>query len=497
MPKQKNSLQFIIITVITFVILIMFILAIRYFVSIDSKTYSIDENSYTYDTQNNFVEISSQAKLKMGFDGDYKLVLTNNLMQETYNLGSHAVINNSSSSDLSLYGTYYEVLSDGSVKRISKENKISKINGAKFYKISDRKYLIIDKKISSSDSSINTKDYLIVEIDKNGNSTLYNDYINVKEINPLVINTSSYDFDIANEKLGINDNVINLKKIIGSSNMYEAPKDSEETPDGISDELINSTTDYLKKQTENLRKQVEAQNDYYNQYFKTVVNTFNNLNSSLQDTNKKQYDIQVDQNTMKGNIKNYTLLKWLSIGVLEPGVSTIKVNYNVFDPNNEFETVYLDVSGGNIVNKNRIYLNKEQNNTTIRDLMSNTSYTLTLGYTTTINDTKSEIVEDVITIKTLEPSYDLKITKVTSKGIYYYFKMDKELRFDSAILNLYSDSNNLATINVDINNALDGYESFIPVTNLGYKVELKLEQVYYNGSVVDLDVYAKFLNADD
>ena len=200
---------------------------------------------------------------------------------------------------------------------------------------------------------------------------------------------------------------------------------------------------------------------------------------------------------MKGNIKNYTLLKWLSIGVLEPGVSTIKVNYNVFDPNNEFETVYLDVSGGNIVNKNRIYLNKEQNNTTIRDLMSNTSYTLTLGYTTTINDTKSEIVEDVITIKTLEPSYDLKITKVTSKGIYYYFKMDKELRFDSAILNLYSDSNNLATINVDINNALDGYESFIPVTNLGYKVELKLEQVYYNGSVVDLDVYAKFLNADD
>ena len=209
MPKQKNSLQFIIITVITFVILIMFILAIRYFVSIDSKTYSIDENSYTYDTQNNFVEISSQAQLKMGFDGDYKLVLTNNLMQETYNLGSHAIINNSSSSDLSLYGTYYEVLSDGSVKRISKENKISKINGAKFYKISDRKYLIIDKKISSSDSSINTKDYLIVEIDKNGNSTLYNDYINVKEINPLVINTSSYDFDIANEKLGINDNVIN------------------------------------------------------------------------------------------------------------------------------------------------------------------------------------------------------------------------------------------------------------------------------------------------
>ena len=469
MPKQKNSLQFIIITIITFVILIMFILAIRYFVSIDSKTYSIDENSYTYDTQNNFVEISSQAQLKMGFDGDYKLALTNNLMQETYNLGSHAVINNSSSSDLSLYGTYYEV----------------------------RKYLIIDKKISSSDSSINTKDYLIVEIDKNGNSTLYNDYINVKEINPLVINTSSYDFDIANEKLGINDNVINLKKIIGSSNMYEAPKDKEETPDGISDELINSTTDYLKKQTENLRKQVEAQNDYYNQYFKTVVNTFNNLNSSLQDTNKKQYDIQVDQNTMKGNIKNYTLLKWLSIGVLEPGVSTIKVNYNVFDPNNEFETVYLDVSGGNIVNKNRIYLNKEQNNTTIRDLMSDTSYTLTLGYTTIVNDTKSEIVEDVITLKTLEPSYDLKITKVTSKGIYYYFKMDKELKFDSAILNLYSDSNNLVTINVDINNALDGYESFIPVTNLGYKVELKLEQVYYNGSVVDLDVYAKFLNADD
>lgn len=497
MTKTKNSLQFIIITVITFLIIIMFALAIRHFIRLDTSSYSVNENSSTYDSENNYIAINSTATLKMGLDGNYKLINVENMLKTTYNLGNHAIIREASNAELKLYGVFYEVEEDGQIKRLSKENKVNMVNGAKFYKISDRKYLLIDKKISSSDGSINTKDYLIVEIDRNGNSTLYNDLINVKEINPLVLNTSSYDFDIANELLGLKDTVIDLKKIIGSTNNYvKKEEENEETPN-IDSSTINSTTDYLKQQIENLRKQVEASNDYYNSYFKTVTDVFNNLNSSLQDTNKQQYNIKVDQNTIKSDIKNYNLSKWLSLGIIETGVTTLKINYNVFDPNNEYVTVYLDISGGKIQDKDRYYLNKEKTSTMIRNLDANTNYTISLGYTINANNESTAATEDVVSVRTRKPSYELKITRITQDGLYYYLKMDSEYKMDKATLNLYSDTNHLASIEVSTDKAIEGYEDFISVDNLGYKIELKLENIYYNGTLINLDIYSKFVNADD
>lgn len=495
--KKNNSFQFIIISIITFLIVIMFILAIRHFTKLDTNTYSLNASSITYDNENNYISTSNNATLKMGLDGNYKLINIEDMLKVSYNLGTNAIISENNSSNLKLYGIFYEVLANGEINRLSKENKISIIDGSRFFKIADRKYLLVDKKISSSDGSINTKDYLIVEIDRNGNSTIYNDTINVKEINPLVINTTSYDFDIANEYLDINNTVIDLKKIIGSTNNYQQKTlDTEEKPE-IDNSTINSTTDYLKKQTENLRKQVEAQNDYYNKYFKTVVNSFNNLNSSLQDTNKQQYNMQVDQNTMKGNIKNYNLSRWLTLGIIEAGVSTIKINYNVFDPNNEYTTIYLEVTGGNLAEPLRVYLNKENNNTTVRDLNANTNYNISLKYTTLVDGESTTVTEDVIDVRTKAPTTQLRITKVTPTEIGYYLQLDNEYRFDKATLNLYSDNNNLVTEEVDITKAVDGYEGFLKVNNLGYKNELKLENIYYNNNLINLDIYAKFVNADD
>ncbi len=497
MKKKKNSLQFIIITVITFLIVIMFILAVNHFTKLDTGNYEVSKNSITYDNENNYINVSNSANLKMGLDGNYKLINKENLLNVSYNLGTHAIFKEEGASTLNIYGIYYEVGHSGEISRLTKENKISLIDGARFFKVADRKYLIIDKKISSSDGSINTKDYLVIEIDRNGNSTLYNDTINVKEIKPLVINTSGFDFDIANEYLDINNTVIDLKKIIGSTNNYKAKEDKTEDNPEIDNATINSTTDYLKQQVENLRKQVEAQTDYYNSYFKTVVGSFNNLNSSLQDTNKQQYNMQVDQNTIKGSIKNYNLARWLSIGVIEASVSTIKVNYNVFDPNNEYTTIYLEVTGGNIIEPQRYYLNKESNNTTIRDLNANTNYNISLKYTVLVDGSATTMTEDVITVRTKQPNIELKITKVTSNSISYYLKTDREYRFDKATLNVYSDNNNLASEDIDINKTDGGYNGTFKLDRIGYKNELRLENIYYNGTLTDLDVYAKFVNADE
>ena len=495
--KKNNSFQFIIITIITFLIVVMFVLAINHFTKLDTNNYHFDKNAITYDSETNYIAVNAGATLKMGLDGNYKLINKEDMLNVSYNLGSHGILRSEGSSSLNLYGTFYEIKNNGEVVRLIKENEVNMLEGSRLFKIDDRKYLLVDKKITSSDASINTKDYLIIEIDRNGNSTLYNDTINVKEINPLVINTSSYDFDIANEYADFNNNVIDLKKIIGSTNTYKKPEEETENPEEIDNETINSTTDYLKKQVENLRKQVESQNDYYNSYFKTVVQTFNNLNSSLQDTNKQQYNMQVDQNTIKGNIKNYNLSRWLTIGVIESGVSTIKVNYNVFDPNNEYLTIYLEVTGPNMEEPQKYYLNKESNNTTIRELDANTNYNISLKYTISVDGASNTVTDDVITVRTKNPDITLKITKVTTNTIEYYLKTDKEYRFDKATLNLYSDNNNLATEEIDPQKSEEGYTGVLKLDRIGYKNELKLENIYYNGTLIDLDVYAKFVNADE
>ena len=44
----------------------------------------------------------------------------------------------------------------------------------KFYKIDDRKYLVVDSKIVSEDYSIEANNYLLVELDKAGNAKLSN-----------------------------------------------------------------------------------------------------------------------------------------------------------------------------------------------------------------------------------------------------------------------------------------------------------------------------------
>lgn len=494
--KVKNTFQFVLITIITIVIIAMFILAIRHISRFDTSTYSIDANYHTYNKELEYVTTTGKAKLKMQFDGDYKLIDYVDSLKTTNNLGKNAVLTNDSSSQINLYGIFYEVMEDGTVKKINKENKINKLNGSRFYKINDRKYLIIDKRITSSDGSISTKDYLIVELDKQGNSTLYNDYINLKEINPLILNTSSFDFDIANEMLYYNESTINLKKIVGSTNEYKVKESTMESTvsNSLDTETINSTTDYLISQNEALRKQVETQSDYYNSYFNTVKNTFNNLNSSLYNANQKNYENQVEIQKAKSNIKNYNLSRWISIGIVQPSVTNITVNYNIFDPNNEYKIVFLDIEGPG--GKNRNVLNKEKSSVILRDLSPETTYKLTFGYTLASDDS-NEIVEDIITTKTGSPKTTLNITKVTKKGIYFYVKVNGDYSIDSGTLNLYSDGNNLKSLSLDTSKAKDGYTGFIEASNLGYEVVLRLENTVVKGERINLNVYSKFVNADD
>ena len=136
------------------------------------------------------------------------------------NLTDHAVVYDTTNGNLKLYGKYYEVLNTGDVKILKDENVIESSVKSHFYKLADRKYLIVDRVIESSDGLLVTSNYLLVSLDKSGSATLLNNNVNLKTFKPKVLKTSNYTFDIANEKLNFGGEDIDLKKVIGSTNLY-------------------------------------------------------------------------------------------------------------------------------------------------------------------------------------------------------------------------------------------------------------------------------------
>lgn len=185
----------------------------------------------------------------------------------------------------------------------------------KFYKLADRKYLVVDKDIKTSDGLLSTNEFLMIDLDKVGNATLVNHKVNLKAFAATSIVTSNYTFDIANEILTYGSNKIDLKKIIGSSNTYTK---EDLIPEGNDN---SSSNDGVTNITDNTTGGNDATGD-----------------------NKGTND---GKNNNSGNvieeIKKAT--KRTSVISVTSSVSKIVVDYVVYDPYNEYTNVYMEVGG--------------------------------------------------------------------------------------------------------------------------------------------------------
>ena len=448
---KKNGILFAFMIILSLIIIAIFSISIFYASKMDTSTYDVSTGSIIYDDDFLAVEVEENSKIKKGFDNSYYLIVNNSKKMK---IGNNVVVYNPDEYKMNLVGSFYQVLENGEVLISPKFSEVDKAKGPYFFKISDRKYLWIDSSFVSNDGSFKTKDYLIIELDKMGNATLANHEIMNKTVNPLIINGSKYSFDVANERLIVTNNEIDLKNIIGSSNMYE--------------EKIHSSED-----------------NYYDSYLETLVNHFNDLTESLENTNEKNQELSNSQNS------NINLSKWVSLGIIENGVSSIKINYNVFDPNNEYESIFIVVN-----NDQKIYLNKESNFYILRGLQPETEYIISFGYNLINKESGDiiEIIDDMVSIKTNRPNYDLKVNKITYNKIYFYLKCDDEYKIDSGVINLYSDKKLVATKEINYTELSNGYEDYFNNSDLGYEIEIKLENLMYNGQEVDLDVQTKYIN---
>jgi hypothetical protein len=212
----KNKRSFIIILILAVFIVGIFSLFIYKYSKASKIEYSVESGTVLQDTDKNYINVEEDAVLKIRWNGNYYL----EYKDDKINLSNKVIAFNSLTGGMKLYGNFYEIASDGKIIENKNETVLANTTDCKFFKLDDREYLLIDRKIFSDDYSIEANNYLLVELDKGGNAKLSNDKVNLKTITPTILKTSKYKFDIANEILNFGKYDIDLKKIIGSTNQY-------------------------------------------------------------------------------------------------------------------------------------------------------------------------------------------------------------------------------------------------------------------------------------
>lgn len=476
-----NKINFTVFAIVIIVIIVLLIVCLRYVMGIDKTVYQIEPNTFVYDSEYVPVLIENGGTMQAKWDGNYHINTTDGL---TYNVGEQSVMYNKSSGKVSLYGKMYQVFADASVQTLSGQSEFVNFSEDRFYKLADRKYLILSDSISNEQNTISTKRYLLIVLDKAGNTLLLNNEINAKTINPMRLVTPSFTFDIANEKLIYGDQQIDLTKIIGSTNQYE-----EKVQVADQNNLGGQNNGNANGQT-TTQNSSSTTTTTTNNSTQTIVNGNVNGNVGGGTTGGNGNSGNIGGSGSNSGTNNTPLDKSVSLRSAVASSSTITVNYNVIDPEGKYQTVYINVDGDK---PDTIALDKSASSYTITGLTPNTDYTITLGAREIQSDgTISEKIEDTLLVRTQKVSTSITVTRLSSSKIYFNLKMDSNYVFDSADVVLYADGNEVDRKNVDISSSTssNGWSTSLDY-DYGSEFVIRLENVVYDGRTVNVDVQAK------
>ena len=521
----KNKKFIGIILGIVLVIIIIFSFFLKKVLDVGKIEYTISTNSVVFDADKNKIDITKDTKLKVKWSGNYYLLDDDKMI----NLTDHAVVYDTTNGNLKLYGKYYEVLNTGDVKILKDENVIESSVKSHFYKLADRKYLIVDRVIESSDGLLVTSNYLLVSLDKSGSATLLNNNVNLKTFKPKVLKTSNYTFDIANEKLNFGGEDIDLKKVIGSTNLYGKNTGGSGTGGGTGGDGntsgVTSGTSGTGTGTgsgsgngngtgsgsgsgngNGIGNGTGSGNGSGNGSGSgngaggsgtgggigsgsgtgTIGGSGTGGNGSTTTGSDTNYNPGVSDGAVN-EIKNAT--KNTSVIRVVTSLSSIGIDYVVYDPKNEYQSVYVEIEESNNPDrKKQISLSKNDTNATINELSFNTLYNLYFKYT---YYDESGVLKaytfDEVTVGTKTPNMSMKVTGIYDNKVYYKILLDNYYTVSGGSLNLFKGNQGIATGSISTLGSVNEITGSIDISNC------KLS----TGDEISLNLYNIKINVDD
>ena len=474
---KKNKTNFLIVSAVCILILLAFGFFIKRVYDTGKKEYIISSNSVLYDKEMNKLLLDDTGLIKIKWSGAYYL----KYKEKDIALDKQVVVYNNATKNINLYGTIYKINMDESIETLRDETIIEETIIPKFYKLADRKYLLIAPIIRNEKGDFRADNYLIVHLDKMGNAELYNNKLNMKTLTPTKLVTPTYTFDIANEKLDYSGTIIDLRKIIGSTNLYKEARESTESDESGSGSGSGGGSGSNSQNTTN--------NNSSNSSSSRNSSSRNNSNSSNSSASTDNQSTIIDNRTYQD--KNFSVVKNTI------GTDTLSVDYSIYDPKNEYKSVYMEITEVNSGNKESYYLAKNATNILVRGLKPLTKYNVVYNYSYLDND--KGVVYDTFntsyTITTLLPNTTIIVSKLTNKEVIYSIKEDQALMLGAKV-DLYLDdefkesytfsSNSLESAFTGRFN-LANYDSFSYLT-------LKCTEIRYSSGTVNIDLSIKEKN---
>ena len=481
----RNRRSFLIVGIIAIILIVIFSFFIYKFIKIGNVEYKLDSGTVIMDNNNDSMVLKENATLKMKWTGNYYLKFDDSKKEEVL---SPNVISYDDGK-IYLYGKFFEVRNNDDIVITKDETKIDNISTPRFYKIEDRKYLLVSGSIISSDSQISANDFLLVELDKSGNAKLTNNKVNLKTISKTTLVTSTYEFDINNELLKFGDDTIDLKKIIGTSNQYKED-DSKGSGDGTEDGTGDGTG--TGNGGGNETGQTNTGNVVTPDSKGEVVNNKDNKDNKPDDTKKPQATVT-------------------SVVGVTTSYNNINANYVIYDPYNNYTSTFVEVrnSSGALIKK--VNMSKSGNSVILDNLDYNSTYTLLFKYSYTENGEEKYNTYYEETVNTKSPKYYITLNKVSniSKTVSYNVNLDNRA-FNEIISGTVPVTIN-ATLRVGdtviygniskevtegkVPKFLSGTFALPDNINVGDVVTIKVNSVNINGKTINYnDIEYRFIN---
>lgn len=495
----KNKIFIAIFSLIVISMVVFIVFAVAHATKNAKKVYDISSNSAVFDSETNLIDTSKGGQIAKRWNDTYYYLDNNDV---SYEIGYTPVVYEKATEEIHIFGPNYQVQPEGSIIENNDVVKLNDLSKTNFYKLSDRVYLVVSPEIYNKDKSIYASKYLIVYIDKKGNASFLNDSINLKTINPTTLTFDIYTFDIANESLVINDKAIDLKAINGSTNEYVPKKEVPDVDINIKDfaqqynDLVNSFQQYIDESS----AVIGANNKVINSL--NFIITDSTQNKDDEETTEKDEDDKKDEDKDENNggLNLTRITKKASLRGAVSYPTHIDVSYSISDVADQFQVVYLIVTGTIDGEKTteKIILDKYSTGYRINGLTPRYEYTISLGYVEknkdiTGNEVPTDSLEDVINVRTTKADLSLEIIKVAKGYVHFNFKMTKNYALDSANIALYADGIYTNSVPISQVDALskDGFTSKLKLPEASI-IEIKVEDAKYSGKAVKLNVKKKF-----
>lgn len=508
--ERKNTAEFNVFGSIIVLILIALTVSVVFVIRNQSGSYKVPAGSTVYDVDNEYIPIDEEAKLYQKSNGIYYLKTAD---KEVYTLGTNAVVRDGENRTVYVYGDLYEIASDGTVTLSSGCNEIQDLSQPGLYKLADRKYLMTGKSINSTDEEYSTNDYVYINIYTSGAAILMNDQNNKNILNPIMLNSGNLYLDISSEYAFYNNNLINLKNVLGSTNEYggdaliyveglvddEQYKSAADTPDVITIVGGNGGAGGAGGNGGT------GGTGGYGGTGGTGGEGGNGGSGGTGGvggaggTGGTGGDGGAGGDGGRGSDANVNALKWVKLVGVTAGIGTIDVDYVVTDITDDYVAVWVEVvhkdSQGKSVT-DQVYLSKTDNQYTIRNCTPGTYYEVSLWYSAyyktggIVGDAPEETMVDSVRVQTSSNLGNLEVVKQTENAIEFDLTLDSQYLIESGSVALYHEDTEISHIVLDQSTINAAAKSTVRLSlplgstalSNGDRLYLKFKDVVYNGA---------------